>query len=242
MTKTLISWDDDLGVTHVVKCDAIVSFRDTRESEITQHSIENGSEITDHIIHKPPSLTVEVHQSNEPAEPDKDYSREPLDLEVVENNFKPQGLFLIHSAAGALVGSILGKKKQGKPYILQPDTESDRILELHDKLIDAWQNGYSISLDQYGRSYADYVLSFVEYTREGNGKGGLGLFRLELVTVRTVSTATTELPDPADLHAKPQTDRGNKPGQSSDADPSEVVKSGSLAYEAIFGGGIGGAF
>jgi hypothetical protein len=152
-------------------------------------------------------------------------------------------LFALHSAAGALVGSILGQKKQGKPYILQPDDDTNRILELHDKLIEAWQQGYSLSLDQYGRSYTDYVLNMVEYIREGQGRGGLAIFRLEFKTLRTVSTATTELPDPADLHAKPATDRGQKPGKPAGGDPEDVVEPGSLAYQAIFGkSGAGAAF
>jgi hypothetical protein len=243
MTRTLLSWQDDLGVDHVVKCDAVLSLIDELDAEVTDHPIENGSEISDHVIHKPKRLSLEVHQGNAPAEPDQGFSRRPLALDVAKNSFKPQGLLLIHSAAGALIGSILGKTKSKKAYILQPDTEVDRVVELHDKLIEAWNQSYQLTLNHYGRTYPDYVLTSLSYTREGQGKGGLGQFKLGLRTLRTVSTATTELPNPEDLHAKPQTDRGSKPGATAGGDGSDLIEPGSLAYDLVFGkSGAGAAF
>lgn len=240
MTVALLEWENEQGTKTLVECDAIVSFRDTLTAEVTEHPIEDGSSITDHIIHKPKDLTIEINHSNEPVGDTENYKLKPLTLPTYTNAFKAQGLFLIHSAAGNLVGAVLGgKKREQKPYIWQPNGDLDRIVELHDKLIEAWNEGAAITTTQFGRTYPDYVITAIEYTREGNGKGGLAVFRIDLKTVRTVETATTELPAPEDLHAKGSKDRGAKPGKGNSDDPSSVLDSQTIAY-SILNEGLGG--
>lgn len=236
MSITLLSWVDTNGVDHIVKCDAVVGLLDEQTSEVTEHPVENGSVTTDHIIHNPPNLTLEIRISNTPILPDDQFALKKLDLPEPKNSFKAQGLFLLHSAAGALIGAVLGGAKGKKsPIILQAVVDTDRIVELHDKLLLAQRKGASVSIDRYGRSYVDYVITSTKYERNGNGEGGKGKFQLTLKRIRTVALASTELPDPEKFHAKVQTSRGSKPGKTTEAEQKDLLTPGSLAYEGLFG-------
>lgn len=240
MPRTVLVWEDKAGVEHLIQCDALTDMSDERTATVTRHPIENGSTVSDHVIQNPDRLLLEIRHSNKPIYPDKDMGHESLELKEQPNAFKPRGLLAIHSAAGALVSSILGKAKPLTVYTLQSSSAVDRIVELHDKLIEAKQNGYSCSAALYGRQYENFVITSIRYQRTGNGEGGKGKFQVELETVLEVSTASTELPNPQDLHAKPQTNRGTKPSKPTGADE---IPPGSLLHQLTSGLGasLGGS-
>lgn len=219
MSKILLTWDDTNGVTNVVRADALMSLKDERTAEVTEHPIETGGEVTDHILFNAPRLSLTVFQSNTPIEEEDGFSRQKVNLQkyVVPSRFKAKGLLLVHSAVGNLVGALLsGAAQPLSVYVLAADTSKDRILELHDKLITAFQNGSECKVERFGRVYDGYVLTEVTYSRDA-GRGGLGQFQLELRTVRKVATATTTLPDPEKLHVKASENRGKKPPKKIDS-------------------------
>lgn len=54
------------GAIDIIVLDAVLNETHTRESEITDHPIQNGSFINDHIINQPPTVTMDCFISDHP--------------------------------------------------------------------------------------------------------------------------------------------------------------------------------
>jgi len=134
---------------------------------------------------------------------------------VRANQFKPGGLFAVTQAVSGLVTSLLGGAEDAAQVtVFQSDQPVDRIGELFDRLIQIKDNSYFCTVTFRGRIYPDYLVTKVGWT-SAPGEAGIGRFKLELQSVRLVSNATAELPDPASLRLKPQKQQTNPPKAAS---------------------------
>lgn len=225
----IFTWNDKAGLPHAVFADAVLTFADERSSEATEHPIEQGSDVADHVIVHPVRVRIELAHSNTPVEAVEGFMRKPADLRARKSLFKPTGLFLIHSAVGNLIGSALGGAGAGvvKPYLMSSLLPNDRILELHDALILAQSTAALCKFTYRGRTYKDFLLTGVNLSY---GKSAMGKFSLEAKEIRTVKTALTTLPKPADLTAKPPTKLGPQGKVGPPASEQEIIQA-SLAHQ-----------
>lgn len=214
-----ISWKDSNGIETSFSADVARSVTDAAESEVTEHPIERGSFAVDHTIRKPRHVTLELVHSNEPIDEIDGWRKRRTDLDVVASRFKPRGLLLLHSAVSGAVGGLLGRgKEQGaKAFVLTSTTAPDRILALHDSLLTAWQNSARCEFAFKGRQYRD-----MQITRVGRADVGTSApkFTLEFREIRTVTTATADLPEPESFHAKKTATKGKQAPKN----PSEAEK------------------
>lgn len=226
-SNDLLAWKDESGTLHVVPVDIVTGHEDDRTAEVTSFPVENGSNINDHIIQQPDMLTLEVCQTQtpfpSPARPGslytapKGFATRAIQLDVRKSQFKPGGLLALTEGVGnalASVGSALGLPGPGSDAVfatvLVADAPVDRIGALHDKLIEIKQNGRLCKIVFKGKVYPDYVMTRVRWATT-KGEVGLGRFSLSFQTVRTVETATAELPDPSSLRLKPSKAQAKPP-------------------------------
>lgn len=175
--------------------DVVKQITASAELEVTNHPIESGSEISDHVIRRPRRVTFEFAQSTMPLKVgEADWSQQPFT--VRESQFKPRGLLALTMLAGralAAIGSALGiGGGASQIWILSAKDEGkDRIAELHNALIGVWQSAAMCTF-HYGDLYlADYVITSVQYSR--GVPGGIARFTIEAQEVKTVSTAAASL-------------------------------------------------
>lgn len=247
----LLAWKDDSGTLHVVPVDIVTGHEDDRSAEVTSFAVEKGANINDHIIQQADTLTLEVCQTQtpfpSPARPGslytapKGFKTKTIPLDVRESLFKPGGLLAVSSAIGSAIGSALtslgitSKPDALTTTVFMTDTPVDRVGELHDKLIEIKQNGRLCKIVFKGKVYPDYVMTRVRWTTQ-KGEVGIGRFSLSFQTIRTVETATAELPDPLSLRLKASKTQAKPPK------PVETPPAGASGGkgESLLSKGLGG--
>lgn len=234
-SKARLRWKTDEG-SGLVQVDVIPRLQDTRSSTVTEFPLETGAIITDHVIHHPALLTLEIAQTQTPFEDtdsegeDIEFVKTSVPLDLPRTRFRPQGLlFLLLAAEGAL-GSVagalgIGGSKEGFAIeVFRPPYEGrDRINELFDKLDQARLSGATMTLDWLGRTWSGYHIEQITYTRSKGRQ--LGEFTVGLKQVHTVSTATAALATPAELRLKAGVDGGHRPGKAPTAAEKEAADS-----------------
>lgn len=244
--RAQLSWTDDTG-TGRIHVDVIPSLENTLQSTITEFPLEDGSIVSEHIIHHPEVLQLEIAQTQIPFE-DSDDDGEPLEfvktsipLELPKTRFQPKGLlFLLIAAEGALgaaAGAItgaLGFGGGGAPALaielFRPPYEGkDRINDLFEKLRTARLRGSKMTLDWLGRLWDDFYIEQIVYKRAKGAEKGQ--FSVSLKHVDTVSTATATLASPSEARLKAGLNAGNKPAKVTGAD--EAAAAGDSASQSL---------
>lgn len=221
-SSDLITWTDSAGQAHALNADVVVQADDTRSLTLTVHPVEGGSDVADHVVHDPDKIVFTIAQTQTPIYEDDQFSYQTQVLHFQPST--PRGI------AGIVVGAVSNLISGGPDStitvsVLSANSPVDRVAEFHDKLIDVLQNVYPITIAFKGRTYANFVLTSVKLSHN-KGEVGLGRFECQAQQFRTVSTATTTLPDPTTLHAKPNKDGGKKPTTAVDgAAPTSIAKS-----------------
>jgi len=244
MARAELSWVDDTTAGFIA-VDVIPSLEDTLSSTVTEFPVEDGSTISEHIIHHPEVLTLQIAQtqvpftdSNEDGD-ELEFVKTSVPLDLPKTRFKPKGALLLMLAAEAGVAAVTGAISGalglggggGAPAvsieIFRPPYEGkDRINDLFDKLRSARLRGAEMTLDWLGRSWDGFYIQQITYSRK-KGKQ-LGEFGLVLKHVETVSTGTSKLPTPAEARMKPGLKAGNKPGKQLTEAEKEAARKASL--------------
>jgi hypothetical protein len=130
---SLFSWVDADGNTQTLDVDVVMSSSDKRSMKMTDHVVEDGSVITDHIVLQPASVSMDLIVTQTPMPGPNDSSstasvgsakkqnpvRKVQELKIPPNNFQPGGFLLLSSGArqavGAVTGALLGAVGLGGP-------------------------------------------------------------------------------------------------------------------------------
>lgn len=233
-----LTWKDDDG-EGFIQVDVIPELNNSLQSTITDFPLEDGSIVSEHIIHHPERLQLQIAQTQSPFE-DTDEDGEPLEfkktsipLDLPQTRFQPKGLLLLlisaEGALGAVTGAIggalgLGGGKTKGPAIevFKPPYEGkDRINDLYDKLVGARWRRSEMTLEWLGRRWSSFYIEAINYSRKKGPEKGE--FTVDLKHVQTVSTATAELPDPAEARLKAGLNGGNRPGSLAAATEAEAA-------------------
>jgi hypothetical protein len=247
---SLFSWLDVAGNLNVLDVDVVMSTSDKREARLTDHVVETGAVVTDHIVIQPEQLSFELVVTQSPmiapgfAVGFTTVEIEGAQLNQVQHNmsvrssqFKPGGfLFLSQGLTTAVTNlfglaeetpsSFTGSTSTGKASSIQiktikTDQPVDRVNDAHDTLIEIMNTGLLVTVSFKGRIYTDYLLRSVELT-QGPNESGMGRFKVEVRAFHTVSAVNVKLPDPADFRALPKSKKGNKPTTTPDPDPTKA--------------------
>jgi len=252
LAASLFSWVDDAGNTNTLDVDVVMASVDRRTAKLTDHVVEDGSVITDHVVIAPEELSLDLVVSQTPitgagfvptpvqlTAASQRLDSAQYDLDVRPSQFQPGGFLLLSSGLRSVVGNLLSGAA-GSPSMqggatgttstsfsvspLQLGTPANRVLDVHVQLIEILDNVLLVTVSFKGRLFVDYLLTEVELTQSA-GKFGAGHFKVQARAFRTVTGTTVELPDPADFRALPNTNKGNKPATTPDPDPTKKATS-----------------
>lgn len=248
LPRAQLSWLDDAG-SGFIHVDVIPNLENTLASTVTEFPLEDGSIISEHIIHHPELLRLEIAQTQIPFEDTTEdgdaveFVKTSIPLELPKTRFKPKGLLFLLLQAEGLVGAVTGAvggllglgggAAQPTIEVFRPPYEGkDRINDLYDKLATARLRGSSMKLEWLGRRWAGFCIDQIVYTRTKGRE--LGTFSVSLKQVTIVSTATTKLPTPAEARLKAGKNGGNRPGKKTgdaEKDAAKKTANGSLAKQ-----------
>lgn len=193
-------WKDADGTDHIISADLVQSALDVRQTNLTEHAIEDGSIVSDHVIRKPDTCTFELIQSqtplyNLPFEGQAFQQREV----TVEGRAAPPKKGLLSFSIPPSSHAVDTGNIQDFNYVFfafSAETPRDRIRDMHDKLIELLDNSHEVEITFRGYTLQKMIL--IGLTSSSNpGELGMGRFSLEFQKLNTVTTQQGgDLPNP----------------------------------------------
>lgn len=212
-----MTWDGG-----ALTADVVTSTATEARVELTQHRVETGGTIADHGRSMPKTVTFEFAQSSQPLKM-VDLAWAQVDAPIRKSLFRPTGLLLLTTAAGAALqaaGEATGLLSGGPSLkiwsLTNKDPDADRIQDLHDQLLELLDGITEVSFTWRSLVLTGYRLTSVSRSTK-SGSGGLARFTIEAHHVQTVETAATSLlggfPVPSVLSSIPLLNVGKKGSQ-----------------------------
>jgi hypothetical protein len=234
---TLLTWQDDAGQTEFVQFDVVTVITHEGTVEVTEHPVEEGSDIADHARPVPEFLSIEGFVSNKPmaSNPgvDKIASFRQVDLKYPPHD-PPLNLSIGQAITGA-IDAITGKDPfPAQVTALAFDTFVNRIRQIAEKLEDARLNSRLIRVYTSLREYENMVLlREAEPITADDGSGCT--FQVDLKRIRIVTAETVEAPQPAEARGATTKAKGSKAGQQADNQEAKQEQLRSIAASLFTG-------
>lgn len=226
--SAFIKYDDG---AKTLTFDVVTSETQEFSTAITEHPVEKGSNIADHIRQELTNVRLEVFVSNAPINNPK-FSRQSVDLPVKE--FSPPLAPTpgsIFGALGSLISSLLSGKKEWKAQVYKTSKEENFVADALDTLRQIQTKGTLCDIYTSSRNHKSMLLVRVE----PNGNAGTGTGRsltLEFRQFREVATKLVAAPKSTETRGKTIEKKGAQA-------PTEVPAAKKSVLKAL-AGGIGG--
>lgn len=211
-----------------IAVDIVGDFSPEYNAELTDHVIEDGSNVNDHKIFAPVQLTFEVSQTEHPID-DFAYAREEVRMNLPPVRTNVLSPFLL---AGQAIRGALGLFSEGSDKFVGYVTTNpvDRGNALFEDLLALYQSEDLAIVTFKGRAYPNMSLIGLKLIHSSTHVG-LSKFQLTFKEIRTVQIAAQGagvLPDPAELRAKPPKKQGIKSAETveEEAKPKSLLAMG----------------
>jgi outer membrane lipoprotein SlyB len=209
------------------------------DAEVTDHPVENGSDITDHVILKSKMLQIEGTVSATPLTFGSSIAG--AGTAVAASIGSAIGGILGSTGLGTVVGGVggglVGKSVAG----LLGQQTSNRLSDIMDELVAARDSRSPVSIQTGLKLYENYILTSFEVKRD-KPQGKISV-TLSLKELRVVSSRSEKIKIPKVLGAIPKANDGHKNGGLTDS-----IKHQSILFggDQVFNGGgvaklLGGA-
>lgn len=166
-------------------------------STVTENAIEDGSIVTDHIMHAPETFSFEAVVVERGHQVDfygnADYAQRTVEYPTV-------GTF------GVIIPSAL------RVTVLE-HKEGSRVQEMQDRLTEMRKDGVKFEIITATRPYVDMLIVGVSAPLE-TGFGGGRKFTVSCRELRTVTTATVTAPAPKEPRGAPTAKKGADTGKT----------------------------
>jgi hypothetical protein len=182
--------------------DAIISETHSNKSELTEHPVELGSDVTDNIRHDPESFTLEGIVSNTPTLPGPpgpvgSYPGAGWTFQDVQLTIPKPPLQLslagLASAGLSALGSLLFGEAPTIAHLITPPGPLDAIAAVHNALTAVERAGMLCTVFTSTKEYDSMAIVAVDMPRERLGSAN---FRVEFKRVNIVATSTVAAPTP----------------------------------------------
>lgn len=230
--------DDDSG--RIVTFDVIESELHENVAEVTDHPVETGVNVSDHVRPLPDTLSLIAYTSNQPIAPNPFTQRG--ELQSFEINV-PQWEVPVEPTPGALyraglqaLASLFPEKRS--VTVLAFPEQFNAIVETYEQLLELQANAVLLQIVTPIRVYEDMLLTRVSAPRNAGDSGvafGLDVRKLRIVESGQVAAPPVPIDDvPGGVPLQPKGAQGAKPpGAGEDAE-----KPGSIAYQILAGQGL----
>jgi hypothetical protein len=248
-----IAWGDPLtdptaqiGQQHF---DAILSEDHSRTTLVTEHSVEQGSAVVDHVRPNPDELTLEAFVTNTPVYSD-DAQLLPLTLDIPQPGQDSGLLSFLNGGTSAFIdkGLQLLKLQRGYPTQLtanveQFDGDHDYVQNCFDTLTRLRNTATILSISTPRQFYSNMILVNVRMRRSKDQGGSSGaIFTMDFRQIRIVTSKIVDAPTPSIPRPTPIKSVGKKDVQPPKREDNESVRhyakrTGQSAEKLLIGGG-----
>lgn len=196
--------------------DATVDEVHSSEVEVSEHPVEEGVDITDHVRPKADTIRIEGVITNQPIELPQSHA-DGISVVNVPFEFDKGAPQVVQAVAGGGllgqgVGAITGALglNQGGGTAGGFSAEFDRVADAYEELLAIKNEGRLFTIETTLRTYDDMVMLTLEVNR--NSQRGNGLyFTATAKQLIVVSTETVEIPEPKVQRGNGKGSQGNKP-------------------------------
>lgn len=249
----LISFEDDGGAVVFIRLDVVTTASHEAVVTITEHPVEEGSNIVDHARPEPDRVSIEGYVSNKPLMQNPDvekimeFSTFELDLPAKQGGapiFTPGGL--TQAAVGA-VGSFFNEPQHAATALRAIGDAPNRARVIFDLLTEAKDKGKICRVETRMREYDNLLIERIavpQTTADGNG----ATMQIDFRRIRIVKAKLVDAPMPAEVRGAPAVSKGSKSSELDKKDREKAEKS-KTAAAALFDGGrdalsdfVGGGF
>lgn len=245
---SLITWEDDTGQTQVIRFDAIFSESHEALNVITEHPVEEGANVADHVRDELDRVSLVGFVSNKPlwsnpgVEEFMDFSSVELDIPDPPLKLSP-GL-LIGEAIDAGVGALTGALGAGNSAtVLNGSDFRNRVREMQETLKGVKAEHREVRVETGVEDYDNMQIERIGTLRTVQDGDG-ATFTIDLKQIRKVSNETVQAPVPAEARGQLPGAKGSKAAEASKNDDKKSEEARSIAAQLFDGAGnaLGGLF
>lgn len=241
--RTLLSWVGEGEQTYFIRIDATVGETHTYANTVTDHPIEGGSPITDHVRPDPVRLTIQGVISNAPQFlPSDNVDGAQLTNRTIEvhtpgiRRITPipslgLGGQIVQRSFGigkgppqGPTGAVLARFQadyQNAAKVLTFSAEFNRVRNVFEELVTLWALGTSIRVETELRDYADMVIESLTVPRDP-GTGDSLQFELSLKQIKVANSQLVAAPK-IDVKRKPKGTVSTKDATATDTQSSGTI-------------------
>lgn len=191
--------------------DAILSEDHERTAVVTDHAVEKGSNIVDHVRPLPDRLSLEAFVSNSPIT-SADSQLLPLTLDLPQPGqagFLAGGTGALLSKGLQAIGLQKGYPSSITAQVMQFSGETDYVRATYEQLTFLRDTATLLEVVTPQASYPNMVLERIGLHRDAQ-TGTSGTFSLEFRQIRVVSSKITDAPQPSIPRNAPSLSKGKK--------------------------------
>lgn len=188
------------------------------QAEVTEHPVESGANIADHIRPLPATLAIDGIVTNHPIELPGSHvegARQRANSIEIEAEPSVGAAAIIPGVdqAVALLGALRIDVTSKRTFAATPlhFTEPfDRVSAVHQALVAMFERRQLVTIVTGLTTYQNVALTSLHVERSGAGGRDRLEFSASARVLRIVSSQTAKLPDPVDARAKPGKSRGKQ--------------------------------
>ena len=211
--STVVTWTDDAGAVVSLELDVDLQESHDLSSEITEHPVEEGADVTDHVRPRLRRVSIEGYVSDTPmlGNPGVAELAEfvSLELQIPE---KPRQLSLsagLQAGVGAVKEAVFGPTPPIKVTMLTLDDFKSRKRAVYDALEDARLNARLCRVITSLHEYDNMLIEQVTPSRTPDSGNG-ATFAFTTKEIIRVSSDVTVAPEPAELSGAVKVPAGAK--------------------------------
>lgn len=225
--SVVLTWEDDAGA--IVSCIFDADLQETHEGTnlITEHPVEEGADISDHVRPQLKRFTVEGVVSDTPLLSNPDVVNQTsftgIELQIPEQPFKFGVSNLVNAGIGALSDAVFPPKPP-RVNMLTFDDFKSRKRAAFDLLEDARLNARELRVITSMTEYDRMVIEQVLVTRTPDSGTGAN-FMVTVKEIEKVSSDIAVAPEPAELSGAQKKAGGSKNAKEDESKIADLKKS-----------------
>lgn len=216
--SAFLSWDN--GNSSLL-FDVVTQETQTKSTMITEHPVEAGANVTDHVRPELDRVTIEGFVSNTPIyglNAPSSMAQIPLDTP------DPPTPISINGAID-LLSSFISPKQQVVANVMTFGSANDFVAAVIIALDKLRLNATLVSVICPSFAYDNMIVESVEVNRDASSGTGASI-SVGLREIRTVKSSVTSAPQPSILRAKAQKARGAQEGDTPSTKKMDLLSQG----------------
>lgn len=195
------------GELSLLKFDALLTEQHSATATVTEHPIERGANIIDHVRPERRHLTIEAFVTNTPIEsPDVDGARGSVRV----TELSPSQRTFDKLANRKKASTTQFTKAVTKANVLQFDASFNRVVSVHATLSRLCREGTIVTVISPLTRYTQMCIQEISSPRDAASRNA-STFTISLIEIETANSQTVDEPLPLEPRGQRSSNRGAAP-------------------------------